>query len=289
MPKPDPTRYPPGDWSNIDEWDQSWKKQLSDSRHAADRSMFCPPIGSVLIRYGYLEALRARGGHRVLFAGNGICLEPLAFAHAGFDAVALDISSVACRFVETFEMKPEHLAQFFLEFDETVTPTGGTALRRNPAHSLERVAREHVPGGKLTVLWEDLFLHEPASPYHLISSRRAFQKFSPERQLELARLFFRWLHPGGCCVVETLNLGYFGSSGETLEHAFREAGFFLEDRGPWQWYMQELSALRDAPRNSPAREAVEAEYQRRMTEVSEQEALRRAAGEKQMLIWNSTG
>jgi hypothetical protein len=85
----------------------------------------------------------------------------------------------------------------------------------------QRVAEEYRPGGGLSVVNEDLFAYEPNQPFHAIFSRRAYQGFPFDRREELARRFFRWLHPGGIAFVEMQNIDV----REPFEGPFQAAGF----------------------------------------------------------------
>jgi hypothetical protein len=73
----------------------------------------------------------------------------------------------------------------------------------------------------------DLFGYEPERPFHAIISRQAYQGLPPRHREELARRFFRWLHPGGTAIVETINI----RQPRTLERPFLAAGF----RKPKRW------------------------------------------------------
>jgi hypothetical protein len=177
--------------------------------------------------------VKARRGHRILLAGNGISPEPYGFAHAGCDVTVVDVSTVACRFVESLEVTTDLLARMFPVYEETdlLCRVRNSEIRKcelNIEKSSLRVGKEQRPGGSLSIVTADLFTFEPEQPFHAIFSRRAYQGLPPDRREELARRFFRWLRPGGLAFVETLNLrGAF----KPFEEPFRAAGF----RAARQW------------------------------------------------------
>jgi hypothetical protein len=91
---------------------------------------------------------------------------------------------------------PEQSARLFVVYDRKEIYEGGFVCTPNAEKSRQRVIEEHRPGGRVTIVNEDLFAYEPEQPFHAFS-QRAYQGFPPERREELARRFFRWLHPGG--------------------------------------------------------------------------------------------
>jgi hypothetical protein len=88
-----------------------------------------------------VAVMREEGLRRVLVGGNGVSVEPRALSAAGFDVVAVDISPLALKAAQHFELAGDRLASFVGDGAE------GT-------------------GGRLTFLEGDLF--EPtfcAGPY----------------------------------------------------------------------------------------------------------------------------
>jgi hypothetical protein len=201
----------PTNWMDLADWDRYWSDVLADD-FWTDAN-----LGAMAFEFTslcHLAGVENREGHRVLLAGNGISLEPYGFAHAGCDVTVVEVSAVACRFLTGLEVTPLLLAPLFPVYDETG--------RLNLEKSCRRVAEEKRPGGRVAVVTGDVFRYEPEQPFHAIFSRRAYQGFPPDRREELAKRFFRWLHPGGTACVETINII---RDPRPFEEPFRAAGF----------------------------------------------------------------
>src|SRR5262249_47122933 len=153
-----------------------WRNRLASSW---DRGWYALHAG--VFGGATLEAMRSAGRARVLFAGNGISLMPYAFAHAGLDVTALDVSRVAADFVADVAIDARVLAAL-LPVHKTVTQYGTKTLVPDEAKSLERVYRTHRPGGVVRSVSADLFHHKPQAPYDVIASIMAFQGFDPLRR-----------------------------------------------------------------------------------------------------------
>ncbi|MCC7424738.1 MAG: class I SAM-dependent methyltransferase [Planctomycetaceae bacterium] len=195
--------HPPNDWMNLEDWDRYWTRVLADDfwRAANMESWDFDRTG-----LAYLQATADRPKHRILFAGNGISPEPFGFSHKGCEVTVLDVSSVACRFVESLEVSADLLAPMFPEFHENRSPGGLITRRLNRESSRTRVEQEHRSGGSVKIVNADLFHWEPAGPFDAIFSRRAYQGFEWPEQEEIARRFYRWLCPGGIAFIEMLNI-----------------------------------------------------------------------------------
>jgi hypothetical protein len=189
-------------WNDDGAWDMFWRAVLQDEEERDDRAFGTAPNSTL----DWAPLLRASGKQRVLFAGNGIHLEPHALAHCGFEMTALDISPAACRYVAEAQLDEEQLFRLF--------------------PSRERMGKAHRPGGSVKTVAESLFRYAPERKYDFIYSRRAFAQFTEAEQRGLARRFFHWLAPGGICLVETWNL-HSGERFRQMDQMFREAGFLL--------------------------------------------------------------
>jgi hypothetical protein len=227
-----------------------------------------------------LPLLRQRGCRRLLFAGNGISLEPHAFAHAGFEVIALDVAPAACAFVEKVPMDRDLLASFF----KVRVPAGreGAGSVDKDA-SLKQVDEEYRPGGQLTVVVGDMFAWAPDAPLDAIFNIKSFQGFPPEDQRTLAIRFYGWLAPGGICLVQTQNVQ--GSERDLLEGAFVQAGFFLhgeKERAAWRTH----NAL---PQEARDRERFRQEIAAAAAADQAGEARRLDAGEKMVVFIHGSG
>jgi hypothetical protein len=210
----------PTDWMNLPDWDRYWSEVLADGFWTASN---VETWSFEFTSLPYLRGLQQREGHRVLLAGNGISPEPYGFAHAGCDVTVVEVSGVACRFVQSLEVTPDLLGLQFTAYDDVMDLASGHPVQTsNREKSLKLVDEEHRPGGCLSIITSDLFTYEPSQPFDAIFSRRAYQGFPLERREELARRFFRWLRPGGLAFIETMNVF---RERERFESPFRAAGF----------------------------------------------------------------
>jgi hypothetical protein len=216
----------PDDWTDHAAWESFWVKVLEDKIERSNRAVW---IGrsAVLDR---LPLLRARPFRRILYAGNGICLEPHAIAHCGFEVIAVDVSASANRFVRETPVTPELLARFLPGFVPDRSGLGGrsgpTVRTYDLEASLRRVVREHRPGGSLTVLTADIFGYRPEQPFQLVVSQNSIQGFPEQDQIRLAERFFDWLDPGGFCLVETA-MGRNNEFCNRLNRIFQSVGFVI--------------------------------------------------------------
>lgn len=271
----------PNDWADGEAWEWYWRHVLAEDgardghpspwRHSASRL------------YALLDLLPEAPVRRVLCAGNGIDLLPYALAHRGCDVTALDVSPAASHFVTTAAPSRDDLERFFPVFTEgTLDAYGVRVCRPDRERIRERMAREHRPGGRVTVVTADLFTWTPARPFDLILSERAFQGFDAPLRARLARRFHAWLRPGGLCAVQTQNVVWGGGAAlREMEQPFRDAGFFIQDGEP-----EHRLALARMER-TPARRV--AALSERAAAAAAVEAQRRAAGERMAVFWHDSG
>ena len=210
----------PKDWMNLPDWDRYWSEVLADEFwKSANMETCCFERTSL----EYLRGVEQRENHRVLLAGNGISPEPYAFAHAGCDVTVVDVSAIACRFLQSLHVTPELLGRMFTVYEEIMDPDLHMRVHRpSPEKSLKLVDAEYRPGGCVSIITADLFNYEPSQPFDAIFSRRAYQGLPLDRREELARRFYRWLRPGGIALVEMINIRV---ERESFEGPFRAAGF----------------------------------------------------------------
>jgi SAM-dependent methyltransferase len=267
----------PRDWLDREGWDTYWRAVIAD--HDAQTGKASPISREPFLNY-YLPLMRERGNCRILFAGNGISLEPRALAHCGFDVTAADVSPSACDFVREFQLTAAQVGHFLPAFPEGPDPSGIDFQKYYPPSSLDRARKEHRPGGRLEVLAEDLLHWSPVQPFDFIYAERAIQWFSGEVQQELARRFFAWLSPGGMLVASTVHAPE--ELEQRLNAEFKAAGFLL--------HLEESTAWRRAqpqPPTEEGRELLRQEDEECVEAEKAQERVRLAAGEKLMVLWNS--
>lgn len=268
----------PRDWSDSEGWDSYWRAVIADDDTRIGKA---GPFYRDPFLQCYLPLMRERGMRRILFAGNGISLEPQVLAHCGFHVTAVDVSPSACDFVREFQLTPAQLAPFLPDFPDSNDPA------RSPfpeyvsrTSNADRVRHEYRPGGRLEVLAEDLLRWSPARPFDVIYAERAVQGFSDETRRELARRFFAWLSPGGLLVASTVHAAK--ELEQRLNADFKAAGFLLhlEETGAWR-------LAQPWPPTEEGRERRSAEYTERAEAEKARERARLAAGDKLLVLWNS--
>ena len=142
---------PPENPLDPDAWDRYWRDQFELGTYK-----FCDMF---VEDRRLIEALRARGGNRVLCIGNGISLEPHALAAAGFAVEALDLSQFATLAASSARPKPEALDQI--------------------------VGAQRGEGGSVRFITGDLF--DPKTcpgPFDAVIERRTVQLYDGERRVQ---------------------------------------------------------------------------------------------------------
>ena len=216
--------------SPSDDWNLYWTQMLGD---ASRRRSLQIGFHSFLLMESVIH-LRERNVQRVLFAGNGISLLPYAMMHLGFQVTVVDISSVANDAVAAVQPTPELLASFLPEYKQTRDRHMGSVLERDRDASLQRVDREAVPGGSLTLITADIMDWEPKEPLDAIYDDRLTMLLPTSDWPAIARRYYHWLGASGISLLHTINLG--GTIGQDVsatrtpfEDAFTAAGFQQQD------------------------------------------------------------
>lgn len=239
---PEAMPLPPYNWEDRQAWERYWRRTLDYGSvwfHALGRGE------SYAIKA--LPLLRSRGFRRLLFAGTGISLEPKAFAHAGFQVTALDVSPTACEFVRKAPWDEEKMSTFF-QVGEPHLENGAYVHRIDRELTRQRKEQEQRPGGTWEVVCADFFNHQPAELYDALFNINSFQGFPPEVQHELAARFFSWLSPGGLCQIQTQNVA--ARQRGRLEFPFLEAGFLPEERATVNAAVARFNRLPDRERTA---------------------------------------
>ncbi len=181
---------PPADWRDVPGWDSYWKQVVA--RRIPDRyDPYVTPFDAYTVTNHVVRLVR-RGSQRILFVGNGISLLPRAFAHAGFDVVALDVSRVATEYGFAYVPSSAEMALFF-QLDEG----------DNRGNFVDRY---HRPGGHVVYSCGDLFDDgvEPG-PFDLIWSSASLQGFAVGDLVRAIGALDRRLAAGGECHVRIVN------------------------------------------------------------------------------------
>jgi SAM-dependent methyltransferase len=187
-------KRPPGDPRDGAGWDRYWRYRLANP----------PDAHEDLELTDLVPALIEAGRRRVLDVGAGISREPGAFAWAGFEVTALDLSATACAHRRGQSFTAEHARLFFGDDAEVVRRDGGTL--------------EHVVG--------DMFDRSRCpGPFDVVISRRTLQYYPGKMLLAaLAALLGRLADPG-VLVIHTHN-AY--PVAHELEPWLRGLGFVVE-------------------------------------------------------------
>lgn len=168
-----------------DYW-QAWldletKMGLLDYRYFPDRPLFHT--------WRLPETLRERNRRTILFAGNGVSQEPRAFAHAGFDVAAVDISPNATDEAMRSSLRDEHLSGTF-------------CVVRNGEWEEATVSAEAVPGGSVRFVVGDLVdLAVEPGPFDCVISLSMLQYYEGEVLENLCRSLVDRLEPDGILIV----------------------------------------------------------------------------------------
>ncbi len=192
----------PADCDDVRGWDDYWSLNF---RNALKLREFGYDTSSLLIR-----KLRQRGCRTVLCVGNGIHLEPRAFACAGLTVTALDLSPRATEFAAAFDFTVAQL----LRFDYFVQLDADDVL-------LSQLLRAAPP-----VTYSAGSLFDAAlcpGPYDAIVTRRTLQLFDGQQTLAAAARLLARLAPNGLLVNHSHN-------GQRFQ---RELHSYLTAQGVW--------------------------------------------------------
>jgi hypothetical protein len=171
--------YPiPKDLDDIAGWDHFWNVRIPEQDDLFQFYDFTQSL---------IPALQERGCQTVLFAGNGISLEPRAFAAAGFRVTALDVSVRATDYAARFALEPAHLQRF--AYFSAQRPTSDLCQNAVVSYVVGSIFDEAIS----------------QDPFDVIISRRTLQLFPNERMLEGMRLLFRRLAKKGVLINHTHN------------------------------------------------------------------------------------
>ena len=171
--------YPiPQDLDAAAEWDYFWEVQIPKQYNLFQLYDFTQEL---------IPALQERGSQTVLFAGNGVSLEPRAFAAAGFQVTALDLSPRATSYAAQFELTSAHLQRF--AYFAGQQPTPDICHNANVTYVAGSIFDESICSG----------------PFDVIISRRTLQLFSKDRMLEGIQLLLHRLSQKGLLINHTHN------------------------------------------------------------------------------------
>ena len=155
---------PPADRRSSAAWDDYWRRQLSTG--------FAQMFDMMIDDCELVTLMRRRGLRRILVAGNGISIEPRALSAAGFDVVAVDMSTLPVQIAAQIQPSDEQLASIVGAKSELPGPVS------------------FVPG--------DLFDETVAAgPFDVIIERRTAQGYPNEERNTLLESLAARLSPRG--------------------------------------------------------------------------------------------
>ncbi|GAB4208084.1 MAG: hypothetical protein OHK0022_37190 [Roseiflexaceae bacterium] len=191
--------YPPENPRDAAGWDRYWHYRIAGNPRPLGL------IGLFEIVEPLVPLMRQRGLRSVLCLGNGIALEPRAFAHAGFAATALDISPVATAFAQGYAGFATHLPHYF------------NADQARPGGSVAYVAGDMLDPRCLP------------GPFDLISARCMLQCFPGPLREQALRAALARLAPKGILVIQEHNVGptlpeWLVAQGFRITHGLNDVG-----------------------------------------------------------------
>jgi SAM-dependent methyltransferase len=226
--------------SGAAEWDRYWGYLLREGRRGRGT------LASLLMDiadHHYQETMatfRRRGLRSVLFVGNGISLLPRLFAHAGFHAVALDISAVASDFSRSHSLIDGALARFYA--------TADASRRLSREATSQAIHQAHADGGSVEILTADVLRWNPGeAAFDAVIAQNVVEHIAPADRAALAERVAGWLVPGGMVVVESQFLRRPGDGDDdtpygraqgivgSVEECFERAGFIYHLGAAFDW------------------------------------------------------
>ncbi len=147
---------PPQNVHDAAAWDRYWSDQIA---HGVD-----PAFSELFANVGLTDSvMRQAGLQTILCIGNGMSREPHALAAAGFDVTVLDLSPLAARLMQSWQMPAGETFGFF---DKSLLRAGGR---------LRFVVGDLIDPGVCP------------GPFDVIIERRTLQLFSDEERPGLWR------------------------------------------------------------------------------------------------------
>jgi hypothetical protein len=203
----------PRDWTDRSGWDEYWRRAISMGGSFMHLSAYSP-TGLVSWVPSLIEPLTAQGHTRLLFVGNGLSLTPWAFAHAGHQVVALDVSAVACEFLRGLKITDARVAPYFTFSD------------RHGRSKFEKCRRE---GGSVDLVCGDVLDHAAApGPFDVIFSEASLQGFTASELSRAIRAIRARLVENGQCRVLVMNSE---AALRRIVAEFESIGFHRHERG----------------------------------------------------------
>lgn len=158
----------------VEYWSKYWQSRISGNN--ADGKFFYFEITDDIV-----PVLRKLGLRKILCVGNGVSLEPLALAYAGFDVDVIDISQEAIDFISNYKLSESDIKRFYTQ-------------------------DQQQPGGTINYIVGDFTDRSICpGPYDVIITRRTLQYFTRSNFLGVLDLLIEKLTDEGIFVNHTHN------------------------------------------------------------------------------------
>ena len=194
----------PKDWADRQGWDRYFDSELERARNSPHhRGGFGGPLFMIWVERGCWT----------WFPGCGLDWSPAGCAkNEGGLVLATDFSPVAIRY-------QQFLAE---ESRKSVTPDG--------------------LGGTLDVLEHDFTSGAPDVGFDVVINHSAFSGLSAGAMAAAARSFHDALKPGGCCYINTINVGD-REIRRQMEGSLAAAGFYMIEQKSTDWHREQVDAI----------------------------------------------
>lgn len=225
--------------------------------------------------YAYdADTLQHFGLKRVLFGGNGLSGLPYFYRHRGFDAVALDISSVVTK--ASRSIPPDEMDWIHFFGRQSLTPLTHQESKDMRERAAEAIPLEKMPGGSLEFVTADLFQWDPGNETFDAIILQQVVDCCPKTsdRAELARHLCQWLRPGGIVIIESRDHMILSPNPQTqltLEACFEDAGFRIHLKEYMIWLSEWWKAAQNNSRLDPYDSGItEEEQDMRMSKYLEE-------------------
>ncbi len=234
--RPDDVPFPKG-LQDAPAWNGFWRQALGSADYVHLRLLRLPPYQYQYINF--VHSLDERNLRRVLFVGNGVSVLPYLFAHAGFEAFALDISPVAVEYSVANPPAETYYLQFFgpapsiLHYEPNPVEHLGLARVERLRQKLNEAKRD---GGSVHFEVASLFEFEPERLFDAVVCVNVLDHLADADLPAAVHQVSSWLRPGGALLADgsvsqclrssdRLRDGISDAYVATVFRVFEEAGF----------------------------------------------------------------
>lgn len=198
---------------SVEKWEKYWHKHLSSEDIDGELG------DDLFMTIDLVSTLNKRSVKTVFCAGNGVSLEPIALAYAGFDVLAVDLSPSATRYVSSLKLDSANIKKL---------------------HGVKEVIEGniHSPGGKvefITGSFTDERIYK--QKYDAIISRKTIQLFPMDLIEKTLGIFLDNLSKNGILILFFINyteplkiaFEWLKKNGfELIDEEYHQYGIFIE-------------------------------------------------------------